>query len=142
MVYIPKEVRAIICAYIDAFRVVDVQLEKCLDQYFAIEERAMRILDRFCHRYNCPLHRYDIKLRVEDIVQESGRLIELMLQHQTVLPVQRNMLTFLMSELNVDSFNLFLLPPFSLDPSPLISYTPRYNAYEHDDTHHYMPDPL
>ena len=138
----PKEIRTIIWVYIDAFHAVELQIDKCLDQYFAIEHRATRILDQFCHHYDCPLHRFDLKVRVEDVVQESGRLIELMLQQQTVLPVQRNMLTFLMSELNVDSFNLFLLPPLPYDSSPTFTDASDYDPYENNDSYNQITDLL
>jgi hypothetical protein len=128
--HIPKEIQYIILNYLHEFNQVEDQIGQCLDHYFAIEHRATRILDKFCDRVDCPLHRKELRVRIKDIVQEAGRIVSTILDDQTVLPVQKNLFVFLMSELTVDSFNLFLMPlPPLLEPF-------QYESYEHHNANY------
>lgn len=118
-IYVPIDVQYIIQEYVECFRRVDYQIEECLNCYFAIEHRANSIMEIFCIHRN-PLKCIEIKHRIDDVIGEASRLIDVMLIDQMCLPVHKSMLTFLISELTVDSFKLYLTPirstilPYSL----------------------------
>jgi hypothetical protein len=138
--YIPKEIRTIILNYVESFHKVEEDIDDCLNSYFALEHRGARILEQFCDRTHCPLHRFEIKLRVEQVVKEASRLIELILSQQTCLPILNNMISFLMTELTVDSFNLYLMPLVPLHDLPATLYASDEETSEYDHTNDEITD--
>ena len=139
--YIPKEIRTIILNYVESFHKVEEDIDECLNSYFALEHRGSRILEQFCNFSQCPLHRFEIKLRVEQVVKEASRLIELVVTQQTCLPIHKNMISFLMTELTVDSFNLYLMPlAHTLHDLPATLYTSDEETTEYDHTNNEITD--
>jgi hypothetical protein len=128
--HIPKDICRIIRIYVHAFNEVEYQIGECLNHYFEIEDQSKRILGRFCDRLDCTLHRKDLRVRINAISKEAARMIENILEEQTVLPVQISLLIFLKSELVVDSFNLFLMGPL-----PSLA-----EAFYNESHEHYNPD--
>ncbi|MAD44291.1 MAG: hypothetical protein CMH98_04730 [Oceanospirillaceae bacterium] len=139
-IYVPIDVQHIIQEYVQCFQQVDYQIEECINCYFAIEHRANTILEIFCIHRN-PLKCIEIRQRVDDVIGEASRLIDVMLIDQMCLPVHKSMLSFLISELTVDSFKLYLTPirpailPYSL-------YTSEHDSDEYEDSDDNVPQLL
>ena len=131
-IYIPLDVQRIIRKYIQCFQKVDYHIEECINCYFAIEHRANSILEIFDTRRD-PLKHLEIKHRVNDVIGEASRLIDVMLTDLTCLPVHKSMLSFLISELTVDSFKLYLTPTRTA-LLPYSFYTSEQDSDEDDDS--------
>ena len=119
MPYIPIDIQNLIMHYVQAFNQVERDIDECLDHFFTLEHRASLILEGFCDRYDCHVHSLDVRCRVKDVVVEANRLLDKILCDQTVLPIQKNMLIYLQSELMLDSYNAYLphLPQSLTDES-------------------------
>ena len=115
---LPIEIQHIINDYKEEFERVEDQIEECLQKYYDIEEKVENFKSQIQNSHICHHHKSNVTISLTQTTREAARIIERILEEETVHSVQLLLLTNLENDILIDIFNV-MCHPYMLYPAHL-----------------------
>ena len=115
---IPTVIHNIIYEYKVEFERVDREIEQCVDKYYDIENKVASLKHHIEDTDLCSYHTESVTQSLTQTVVEAGRIIDCILEEESVNPVQLLILKNLENDILIDIFNI-VCHPFTLYPGLL-----------------------
>ena len=112
---LPIDIQNIIYEYQAEFERVDRDIDRCLEKYYDIEEKIVHLRIQIADTDLCSYHTESVNLSLTHTLQEAGRIVDRVIETESVNPVQLMMLKNLENEILIDIFNI-VCHPFTLYP--------------------------
>ena len=115
---LPTVIQHIIYEYRIEFERVEREIDRCLEKYYDIEEKVVDLRSRIANTDLCSYHTESVNMSLTHTLQEAGRIVDRILDTESVNPVQLMMLKNLENEILIDIFNI-VCHPFMLYPATM-----------------------